>query len=121
MPALTRAQRQRYDVLYQSCLIRPARRAAVDQAAHRIAANRRRYQRVGKALGVPWYVVGIVHSLEAGCDFTRHLNNGDPLTARTPLLVSHGDDSGPKKLRFSAEDAYQRRHGHGAPVWLTVF
>ena len=38
-----------------------------------------------------------------------------------PLLVSHGDDSGPKKLRFSAEDAYQRRHGHGTPVWLTVF
>jgi lysozyme family protein len=38
-----------------------------------------------------------------------------------PLLVSHGDDTGPKKLRFSAEDAYQRRHGHGTPVWLTVF
>jgi lysozyme family protein len=32
---------------------------------------------------VPWYVVGIIHSLEAGSDFTRHLHNGDPLTART--------------------------------------
>jgi peptidoglycan hydrolase-like protein with peptidoglycan-binding domain len=38
-----------------------------------------------------------------------------------PLLVSHGDDSGPKKLRFSAEDAYQRKHGHGTAVWLSVF
>jgi hypothetical protein len=38
-----------------------------------------------------------------------------------PLLVSHGDDSGPKKLRFSAEDAYQRSHGHGTAVFLTVF
>ena len=38
-----------------------------------------------------------------------------------PLLVSHGDDSGPKKLRFSAEDAYQRRHGHGTAVWLSAF
>ena len=38
-----------------------------------------------------------------------------------PMLVSHGDDSGPKKLRFSAEDAYQRRHGHGTAVWLSAF
>ena len=38
-----------------------------------------------------------------------------------PMLVSHGDDSGPKKLRFSAEDAYQRSHGHGTAVWLTAF
>jgi hypothetical protein len=38
-----------------------------------------------------------------------------------PMLVSHGDDSGPKKLRFSAEDAYQRGHGHGTAVWLSAF
>jgi len=38
-----------------------------------------------------------------------------------PMLVSHGDDSGPKKLRFSAEDAYQRSHGHGTAIWLTAF
>ena len=38
-----------------------------------------------------------------------------------PLLVSHGDESGPKKLRFSAEDDYQRRHGHGTAVLLSAF
>ena len=38
-----------------------------------------------------------------------------------PMLVSHGDDSGPKKLRFSAEDAYQRSHGHGTAIWLSAF
>jgi hypothetical protein len=38
-----------------------------------------------------------------------------------PMLVSHGSDSGPKRLRFSAEDAYQRRHGHGNAVWLSAF
>ena len=36
-------------------------------------------------------------------------------------LISHGDDSGPNKLRFSAEDAYQRSHGHGTAVWLSAF
>jgi hypothetical protein len=38
-----------------------------------------------------------------------------------PMLISHGDDSGPKRLRFSVEDAFQRRNGHGTAVWLTVF
>src|SRR5439155_371250 len=28
-------------------------------------------------------VVAVIHSMEAGGDFTRHLHNGDPLTART--------------------------------------
>jgi hypothetical protein len=37
-----------------------------------------------------------------------------------PMLVSHGDPSGPKQLRFSAEDRYQRRNGHGTTVWLTA-
>jgi hypothetical protein len=38
-----------------------------------------------------------------------------------PMLVSHGDDSGPKRVRFSAEDRSQRRRGHGTAVWLTAF
>ncbi|HYX88195.1 MAG TPA: peptidoglycan-binding domain-containing protein [Gaiellaceae bacterium] len=38
-----------------------------------------------------------------------------------PLLVSHGDSSGPTRLRFSVEHAYQRRHGHGQTTWLTAF
>ena len=38
-----------------------------------------------------------------------------------PMLVSHGSDSGPKRLRFSAEDGYQRGHGHGNAVWLSAF
>ena len=38
-----------------------------------------------------------------------------------PMLVSHGSDSGPKRLRFSVEDAYQRGHGHGNAVWLSAF
>jgi lysozyme family protein len=38
-----------------------------------------------------------------------------------PWLVSHGDDTGPKKLRFSAEDAAQRRNGHATVTWLSAF
>ena len=32
---------------------------------------------------VPWYCVGIIHSLEASFNFTKHLHNGDSLTAKT--------------------------------------
>jgi hypothetical protein len=38
-----------------------------------------------------------------------------------PMLVSHGDDTGSKRVRFSAEDRSQRRRGHGTAVWLSAF
>ncbi|HEY6056033.1 MAG TPA: hypothetical protein VIU86_19040 [Gaiellaceae bacterium] len=42
-------------------------------------------------------------------------------TGPDPWLVSHGDDTGPKKLRFSDEDAAQRRGGHTTVTWLSAF
>ena len=83
MPALTKALRRQYTLLYHSCLLRPARKTLVDRIARGLATNRARYEKVAKALGMPWYVVAVIHSMEAGGDFTRHLHNGDPLTART--------------------------------------
>lgn len=83
MPALSQGLRNEYTLLYKSCLIRPARQALVDRIAGGLAANRARYEKVAKAVGMPWYVVAVIHSMEAGGDFTRHLHNGDPLTART--------------------------------------
>ena len=83
MATLTKAQRRQYTLLYQSCLIKPGRKAAVDQAARKIMANQARYQKVANALKMPWTVVAVIHYMEAGGDFTRHMHNGDPLTART--------------------------------------
>ncbi len=42
-------------------------------------------------------------------------------TGSNPLLVSHGDDDGPKRLRFSDENEAQRRSGHGTVTWLSAF
>ena len=83
MPALTNALRREYTLLYKSCLVRPARRPVIDRIARGLAASRARYEKVASAVGMPWYVVAVIHSMEAGGDFTRHLHNGDPLTART--------------------------------------
>jgi lysozyme family protein len=52
-------------------------------AAQQIFKNRVRYTLVEMNTGVPWHVVGGIHHMEADCDFSCHLANGDPLTART--------------------------------------
>jgi lysozyme family protein len=115
MAALTAGQRRRYELLYESCLCRPNRRATVNNLAKKIRANRARYQKVGRAVGVPWYVVGIIHSLEASCDFTRHLHNGDPLSARTVHVPAGRPQKGkpPFTWEQSATDALRLR-GLGA-------
>ena len=111
MAGPTAQQRKRYELLYESSLIRPNRRAAVNQLVQRMTANKGRYQKVGKALGVPWYVVAIIHSLEASGDFSRHLHNGDPLTARTVHVPAGRPAAGkpPFTWEQSAIDALRLR------------
>lgn len=47
-------------------------------------ANRARYEALGRSLGgIPWWFIAAIHGLESSFLFTRHLHNGDPLTART--------------------------------------
>ncbi|MEM9637408.1 MAG: peptidoglycan-binding protein [Pseudomonadota bacterium] len=43
----------------------------------------KRYRSVEETTGVPWWVVGIIHMLEASASFKLHLHNGDPLGAPT--------------------------------------
>lgn len=45
--------------------------------------NKNRYQEVGGRLGIPWYFIAVIHNMEANLNFSKHLHNGDPLTART--------------------------------------
>lgn len=49
----------------------------------RMLKGEARYKEVEAATNVPWYVVALIHEMEADCDFTKHLHNGDPLTQRT--------------------------------------
>lgn len=79
--ALAEEYRQRF----ATARIRPERAAEVARLARRLAepARAERYREVAGRIGAPWQVVGIIHALEAGLDFGRHLHNGDPLAART--------------------------------------
>ncbi len=82
---LTPSLAAEYRELFHGSPIRPERAAETARLARRLAAtaSKVRYAAVGARLGVPWHVVGILHLLESGGDFTRHLHNGDPLAGRT--------------------------------------
>lgn len=83
--SFTEALSREYRETFDRAAIRPDRLDEVRHVADRIwaTAAMARYGAVSAALGLPAHLVGILHSLECGLDFRRHLHNGDPLTART--------------------------------------
>ena len=79
----TDSLRQEYQGLYDTCEIAPDHLPGIDRFVATIQENRARYEAVGTPLGIPWYVVAAIHSMESSLNFKCHLHNGDPLTART--------------------------------------
>lgn len=59
--------------------VRPEWQCIADNDAKRISNNRDRYQAVSDNTGVPWYIIGVIHLMEANLDFDTYLGNGDPL------------------------------------------
>jgi lysozyme family protein len=85
MPSITftDALRKEYDDLFNSCVIKSDSIQYVDQLVAAIVANKQRYESVGSVINIPWYFVAVIHNMEAGLSFSKHLHNGDPLTGRT--------------------------------------
>lgn len=54
-----------------------------DTIARKLFANKTRYAAASARTLVPWFVIAAWHWREASGNFTTHLHNGDPLTART--------------------------------------
>jgi lysozyme family protein len=79
----TEALRGEYQQLFDACQIRPARAPEVERVVLRLLANKARYAAVGEPLGIPWQLIGVIHSMECSQNFAQHLHNGDPLHART--------------------------------------
>ena len=75
--------RDDYQFCWNACVIRPERRADVQFAADRLRRGEARYREVSKKTGVPWQLIGLMHGLECGYDFNKHLHNGDSLGAAT--------------------------------------
>lgn len=113
MVALTAANSARgYANLYAKAKLRPEKRAVAHTIARRLNTNNERYKNVHSA--VPWWWTGITHHLEASGNFTRHLHNGDPLTARTRQVPAGRPLKGkpPFSWEESARDALEMKGLH---------
>ena len=119
MPELTAALREQYQTLFDTLVIRPERQDDVEDLVGKIGAKRSRYESVGNPLNVPWFVVGVIHCLEASLSFKKHLHNGDSLNARTVRVPAGLPKTGnpPFEWEFSAKDALRRRRLHQVGDW----
>lgn len=71
------------EIMYATVTPSPFGRRFGAKVAADITANLGRYKSVEDATGVPAWLVGILHHMECGGDFKRHLHNGDPLHSKT--------------------------------------
>jgi lysozyme family protein len=110
--------RPEYERLWQTMEIHPDKRKVVDAVARRILANKDRYVEVEAATTVPWFVIGILHTMECGGNFRLHLHNGDPLYRKT-VRVPQGRPPGnpPWTWEESAIDALKLKNLHTITDW----
>lgn len=80
---LTDSLRAEYENLFNTCELNLTRLAEINTLVDRISASKPIYQAAGASQSIPWFFVGAVHCMEGGLNFSTHLHNGDPLTART--------------------------------------
>jgi lysozyme family protein len=104
--------RAEYITLWESAVPRVDKAKDVDATAKKILANRGRYEYISSKSGVPFYVVGVIHAMESGCNFDTHLHCGDPLTARTRNEPKGHPRTGkpPFTWEFSALDALRLKN-----------
>lgn len=105
--------RDEYTHLLANSVILPQWEAEAKRVAQCIVDARATLTEVEQHTGVPWWFVGVIQGMEAGChggklDLTKHLHNGDSLNAKThnvPAGRPHGIP--PFTFLQSAIDAIQ--------------
>lgn len=108
---------QDYTLCWAVCRINADKQSQVAAAADRMLKGRARYVAVSaRANGVPWQLIGIMHGLECGYNFFKHLHNGDSLagpTHQVPAGRPPGWD-GTGSWEDSAVDAVKFKFGQVA-------
>ena len=108
-----------YAQLWATMATRSSFKPALDASAQKIIANKERYDAVAEMTKVPWYVIGLIHQMEAGCSFGCHLHNGDSLARRTVQVPANrpSTGNGPYKWEVSACDALLMKHLDTVTEW----
>lgn len=108
-----------YAEMYDQLTINKGKLAEVKYAVNVVLRGKTRYQAVEKLTNVPWWFIGIIHVMEGGGKFTRHLHNGDPLSARTVNVPKGRPKIGnpPFTWEDSAVDALEYMKFKNLPDW----
>lgn len=108
-----------YSRLWANISIRSTRSAGIERQARKILTNRSRYEKVSAKTGVPWWFIGVIHSLECGLRFSGHLHNGDSLKGRTRRVPAGRPRVGspPFTWEESACDALTMKGLHKLTDW----
>lgn len=80
-----------YEQLWKSCSVRLEHIAEVKKYADRIAKGKLRYEAIAKKLKaeiphITWWIIGVIHHMEAGCDFNRYQHNGEKVGTVTKMV-----------------------------------
>lgn len=108
-----------YRQCFDTCQPDSERMHLIDAQVQRIRLGEERYRALGQQLSIPWYFIGIIHSLECGCSFSLHLHNGDSLAGRTVRVPIGRPLVGvpPFTWEASAEDALNMKGYVGLEDW----
>ena len=106
-PKFTAALAKEYSDLFNRCKIAADKMAEVEEVVQRILQYQNRYASIAAQSTVPWYVIAVIHNMECGLDFTKHLHNGDSLKRRTVNVPAGRPKTGQPPFTFevSALDA----------------
>ena len=107
VPKFTAALAKEYSDLFNRCKIAADKMTEVEEVVQRILQYQNRYASIDAQSSVPWYVIAVIHNMECGLDFTKHLHNGDSLKRRTVNVPAGRPKTGQPPFTFevSALDA----------------
>jgi lysozyme family protein len=108
-PKLTAALAKEYNDLFNRCEIAADKVTEIEGVVQRILDFQNRYAAIAAQSTVPWYVTAVIHNMECGLDFTKHLHNGDSLKRRTINVPAGRPKTGQPPFTFeeSALDALE--------------
>jgi lysozyme family protein len=108
-PKLTAALAKEYNDLFDRCEIAADKMTEVEGVVQRILDFQNRYAAIAAQSTVPWHVIAVIHNMECGLDFTKHLHNGDSLKRRTVNVPAGRPKTGQPPFTFevSALDALE--------------
>jgi lysozyme family protein len=108
-PKFTAALAKEYSDLFNRCEIAAGKMIEVEGVVQRILDFQNRYAAIAAQSTVPWYVIAVIHNMECGLDFTKHLHNGDSLKRRTVNVPAGRPKTGQPPFTFevSALDALE--------------